>query len=480
MSKMALTTRPRIARSLGVHGWDHLDPVLLAALATGSPLLLIGPHGTAKSLLIERLARALGLAFRHYNASLLNYDDLVGIPLPAEDGSHLRFVSTPGSIWGAEFVFLDEISRCRADLANKLFPIVHERRVAGIDLGSLQHRWAAMNPPAPANPADLADAGSIYLGSEALDPALTDRFPFILRVPSWKELSPEERADLVSGEADDADASEALPALVGECGRLISTLAEACVRQVAGYVVILMDQLDASDLPQSPRRARMFARSILAVHAARIALGAPDADLEESALLAVSGGLPQTASETPPSPAKVFAAHRQAWELSALSENDAWRQILSERDPVDRIKKGHRLDLSQEDLGRLVTRALAAQPTDAARMALSATLLLTFRDTCDLTPAAWESALQFGRRVLEPRSVAASVTQGPKLELWREINAWLAASDLPQHQLKLAGNFLLGGFPDLWERSDWQAEVAGFLGQLAGFEALVAEDRETD
>ena len=111
-------------------------------------MLLVGEHGTAKTMLVERLAAALGLAFRHYNASLVNYDDLVGIPMPDERGG-LRFVGTPGAIWDAEFVFFDEVDRCRPDLQNKLFPIVHERRVAGVGLPRLRHRWAAMNPPSP-------------------------------------------------------------------------------------------------------------------------------------------------------------------------------------------------------------------------------------------------------------------------------------------------------------------------------------------
>ena len=78
------TTRQplHLAESLDVQGWSHLDAVILAALATCSPVLLVGLHGTAKSFLVERLALALGLSFRHFNASLVNYDDLVGIPLP--------------------------------------------------------------------------------------------------------------------------------------------------------------------------------------------------------------------------------------------------------------------------------------------------------------------------------------------------------------------------------------------------------------
>src|SRR5580765_355557 len=185
-----------VAARLGVHGWAGWDPIVLAALALEAPLLLVGAHGTAKSLVVERVAAALGLEFRHYNASLLNYDDLVGIPLPEEGGERLRFVATPGAVWGAEFVFLDEVSRCRADLQNKLFPIVHERRVAGLDLPRLRHRWAAMNPPS-GDDVDASAGGVSYLGAEPLDPALADRFPFVVRVPGWGDLSREERRAVV-------------------------------------------------------------------------------------------------------------------------------------------------------------------------------------------------------------------------------------------------------------------------------------------
>jgi MoxR-like ATPase len=82
---------------IGLIGLSSLEAPLLAALVTGSPLLLIGAHGTAKSLLLTRVASALGLEFRHYNASLLNFDDLVGFPLPGKDGT-LQYVRTPASI----------------------------------------------------------------------------------------------------------------------------------------------------------------------------------------------------------------------------------------------------------------------------------------------------------------------------------------------------------------------------------------------
>ena len=89
----------RLLRALNLYGLDHLDPVMLAALADERPLLLIAPHGTAKSELLNRLATVLNLAHRHYNASLIAFDDLLGYPVPnaARDGlTYLRTRATCG------------------------------------------------------------------------------------------------------------------------------------------------------------------------------------------------------------------------------------------------------------------------------------------------------------------------------------------------------------------------------------------------
>jgi len=106
---------------LGLVGLGEIEPVVIAAVAAELPILLVGPHGTGKSLLLTRIAEALGLTWRHYNASLLSYDDLVGYPVPDGHGG-LDWLRTPATIWDAEAVFLDEINRCRPELQNKLFP----------------------------------------------------------------------------------------------------------------------------------------------------------------------------------------------------------------------------------------------------------------------------------------------------------------------------------------------------------------------
>ena len=136
-----------ITEPLGLYGWKRSEAVLLAALLSEEPLLLVGAHGCAKSFVLERLAEALGMEFRSYNASLINYDDLVGVPLPDATRTKLEYLSSPESIWDAEVVFMDEISRTRPELQNKLFPIIYEKRVQGRPLSRLVYRWAAMNPP---------------------------------------------------------------------------------------------------------------------------------------------------------------------------------------------------------------------------------------------------------------------------------------------------------------------------------------------
>ena len=475
-SRPAKKAAPSIGflRSLGLVGLDHLESIVLAALATQAPVLLVGAHGTAKSMLVERIAGALGLVFRHYNASLLNYDDLIGIPLPEATGSGLRFVGTGGAIWGAGFAFFDEISRCRPELQNKLFPLIHERRVAGIDLPDLRHRWSAMNPPASADSAGGA-SDPIYLGSEALDAALADRFAFVVRMPGWRNLSEADRIALVSGTAAQSGGEGvALPALVARCAKIASRIERDERARIAAYVVRLIDLLGAGGIALSPRRARTMARCIASVHAAHLTLGT-EVDLERSAELAVASALPQTAEEVPPSAATVAAAHHQAWEVAKLAADDPMREVLSERDSCRRVAAGYRLGLVDEQLSRVVTQSLAAEPCEARRIGIATAAFLALRGRRELTPAGWSVLASLARRVLEPRARRDWVTPGKNLELWREVERGLARTDEGKIRSALERSFVLAGFPDLWRETSWADALARFREDLTLF-GLSPED----
>ena len=364
-----------LTRPLGLEGWQGREPVVFAALISGDPLLLVGRHGTAKSFLLERLAQALGLVFRFYNTSLVNYDDLVGIPVPSEDQSALRYITTPSAIWDAEVVFMDELSRARPELQNKVFPIIHERRIQGVELPKLRYRWAATNPPPPA---DGAGEEAVYLGAEPLDPALADRFPFIVQAPGWDQLIDEERRRVL---LDQFRGRHEFPVAIGrlvERGQQVfAALTSAPPASLADYLIALTPHAGKAGAEFSIRRVSMLLRSILAVHAARVTLaeagGQSHPAWAESAWLAVFNGLAAVAQGIKVDSAALFAAHRHSWHLCGLDATDPWRQLLAVPDAADRLALACRLGTAVPDLdfGRLITEALAAQPNRAFRTTLA-------------------------------------------------------------------------------------------------------------
>ena len=453
------TARFSPTRALGIEGWAAQDPLLLASLVLEAPLLLVGAHGTAKTLLVERVADALGSAFRHYNASLLNYDDLVGIPVPDEHGG-LRFVGTEGAVWGAGFVFFDEINRCRPDLQNKMFPLVHEKRVGGVDLPDLVHRWAAMNPPQAGE--DLGGPLGGYLGTEPLDTALADRFWLIVRTPGWGELTRAERTALVAGTATEPDAGVLTAAL--ERTRAALPGAEADVGLLATrYVVTLTDTLGQSGLPISPRRAAILRRTIVATVAAGRALGRPD-DTAGVFELVVRNGLPQLAEAEPPPPHRIVAAHVQAYDLALEDDDGIRRTLLEEPDPVRRVQLAREGGADEPLLASTAISALTAQPTRGEQGALAAVLHLALAEH-DLTPAAWSAIAQNASPILTPYQRTEQIAAGRSLDRWREAAGWLAANrHTPLEEAVLTG---LG--PDLLvdlEVRDLMERVRGWTGLL--------------
>ena len=142
---------PTHLKALGVYGFETQELAVLAALVTCDPLLLIGRSGTGKTYLLNSLSEALHLEHRHYNASLISFDDLVGFPYPDEEKSSIRFLETPATIWGAESVLVDEISRCKPEHQNRLFSLVHERKLQGLPLEPHDESGNVFLPVAPSS-----------------------------------------------------------------------------------------------------------------------------------------------------------------------------------------------------------------------------------------------------------------------------------------------------------------------------------------
>lgn len=346
---------PIFTSYLGLAGWAHLESVLLASLISETPLLLIGSHGTAKSYFLEQLAKTLNLEYRFYNTSLIDYDDLVGIPYPSADHSQLEYISVPTAIWDAEVVFMDEISRARPHLQNKVFPIIHEKRVQGRDLNKLRYRWAAMNPPFGLD----GDNDTGYFGSEALDPALADRFGFIVEVPSWMDLNKDARqAVLADPFTRIQDFPFSFDDLLARGRKHYQALQKQSLPEIQMYLLLLLDVLAKADIHLSTRRITMLYANILANHAARLALteiirSRRKTLLADSTWTALEHSLPQRALGCALDMVTIRAAHLHAWKLMEASEEHTESVLLKIEDPAKRMAEAlrRRASLSEETLG---------------------------------------------------------------------------------------------------------------------------------
>jgi MoxR-like ATPase len=339
---------------LGVYGYAAVEPIVLAALVTEDPLLLIGKAGTGKTYLLNSLSEALGLEHRHYNASLISFDDLVGFPYPDSDYQEIRYLETPATVWQAESVLIDEISRCKPEHQNRLFSLVHERRIQGLAMTNLRYRWAAMNPCS----SDQGEA-DFYEGSQALDQALADRFAFIVQVPDWMDLTDEDQRLVADprGEGLLSDDGGKLKEHIAQAQALFGQLLDKFPSVIQEYAVTVTSLFSASDIRLSPRRVRQLTRNLLAITA--LNEGAFD---EASFRLVLQASIPHLAWGQAPDETIIHSAHRAAWDAIFSDGREKWlNTFLLEPSLSKRIKKLLH-EAPDPDTGTLaITRTLATE-----------------------------------------------------------------------------------------------------------------------
>ena len=180
-----------ILEGLGIYGWREGDEnLLLASLLTDDPLLLIGRHGSAKTVLAVRIARALGKRFVAYDASKALFEDVLGYPnLEQLKRGVVEYIPGPLTVWDKEMVLIDELNRALPELQSKWLEIIRSRRIMGLPT-RLKWVWAAMNPPT-------------YAGTQALDGALLGRFALFVTPPEVLEMTEEDRIKVTQAVTED-------------------------------------------------------------------------------------------------------------------------------------------------------------------------------------------------------------------------------------------------------------------------------------
>lgn len=95
------------------------------------------------------------------------------------------------------------------------------------------------------NPPISEDEQEGYIGSEPLDPALADRFAFIVRMPAWDQFSEIEQLSIIKttgGAAPTIEASEALQRIILTTRLAIPKVKDAIGENVAVYVRGLVEE----------------------------------------------------------------------------------------------------------------------------------------------------------------------------------------------------------------------------------------------
>ncbi len=297
-----------ILEALGIYGWNAKDENLaMASLLTGDPLLLIGNHGSAKTLIAHKIAQALDKRFLVYDASKAMFEDVLGYPnIEKLKAGVVEYVPSPVTIWDKEFVLIDELNRAVPELQSKWLEIIRSRKIMGFET-QVKWVWSAMNPMS-------------YSATQALDEALIGRFAFFLYPPDVLQMSEQDRIRVACHiNGDDAPSlQEWLPEAngktvsnknVGSIGKKI----ERMLRKAACHFVRLKEQMPSlseflakfadllmresnGEIALDGRRLGFIYRNILSARAIELAksevFGANVGGFVESARYAVQSSVP--------------------------------------------------------------------------------------------------------------------------------------------------------------------------------------------
>lgn len=450
MSGKSLITEP-----LGLFGWKHLEPVILASLITEMPMLLVGKHGSAKSFILERLAESLGMKYRFYDASNITNDDLFRASVSTDEAVSSDGQPISDSIEDLEVVFFDNLERSGLGLRNDILWIIHEKRVGGTDLKKLKYRWAAVDPLSDYDSDDNSDPRDSS-GATPLDPAQVDRFPFIVSIPDWDEMKDEDRArNLAAKRSGKCPGSYELPVgietLISEGKETLESVDSKYRERAQKYVLALMCLFEAKHISLSTQRATMFVDTLLAIHASKLVLNSHgahlDTDPRDTCLLQVQNTLPTIATRKVCRVDLIKIADL-AVTVSGLSGEE--REILLEKDPLERLVAAakHKDEISTDTLISVIDDALR-RPKALEKRAVALICYLQFRERKDLPAAVMQSIVDSLYGVLQNRDYVDNLVPRVERSLYsavrRAVRRDLSRDPTYKNYLK---NLLVSGWVD--------------------------------
>lgn len=232
-------------------GKDEIIDLLGVCLAAGENLFLLGPPGTAKSAIVQQLARRIdGRVFDYLLTRFTEPNELFG-PFDIRklrDGDLVT--NTEGMLPEASLVFLDELLNANSAILNSLLMVLNERIFRR---GRETRRLPLLMVVGASNRLPEDDALA----------ALFDRF--LLRV-RCDYVPPEKMAEvLAAGWKLDQNRDEVLPQFsVADIRQVQSILSEVDLTEIGPAYVQLIHKLRQAGIPVSDRRAVKLQRLVSA------------------------------------------------------------------------------------------------------------------------------------------------------------------------------------------------------------------------